>query len=207
MRPFILVGALSIALVASRGAAQGASPPEGKTSDPHPAAEERGKDIKGYGYGEQPGKSDTAAKQEAGADRERSAAPQDDRPSSGEARAAGSATATGEEDRSVVGRVVKAGAKSLSIRDEEKRVSRLRVDAKTRFLRDGKQVPVKSLKAGEEVRAAYDTRGGQRVATTITVVEKGASEPPSHTDQARQSERRQEGEPDHEHPKATPPGR
>ncbi len=207
MRPLILVGALSIALVASRGAAQGASTPaEGKTSDPHPAEQEGGKDIKGYGYGEQPGKSDTAAKQEAGADRERSAAPQDDRLSSGrEGGPAGSAT--GEEDRSVVGRVVKAGAKSLSIRDEDRRVSRLRVDAKTRLLRDGKQVPVRSLRAGEEVRAAYDTRGGQRVATTITLVEKGASEPPSHTDQAHESDQRQEGR-SHDEPKqGAPPGR
>ena len=192
MRRSILVGALLGALVTSRAAAQGAQEPRGgQQADPHPAEAAKDGDIKGYGYGEQPGKSDTAAKQEAGAARPRSTAPQDERRSSGSARAAGSAT--GEGARSVSGRIVKLSRTSLSLEAEDRRVHRLRVDERTRVLRGGNEGSVGDLRAGEEVRAAFDTRGGRRVATTITLVEGGAHEPPSHTDKGRESEERQDG--------------
>ena len=206
MRQWILVGALAGALVTTRAGAQGASSqPVEKTSDPHPAEQERGKDIKGYGYGEQPGKSGTAAKQETGPDRQKSTAPQDERRSSAGARTEGSAT--GQGARSVAGRVVKVSKTSLSLRSDDRRVHRLHLDGRTRVLREGTEVSVGTLAAGEEVRAAFETRGGRRVATTITLVEQGAREPASHTDQARESERRQGGgaEPGLEAERSTPP--
>ena len=191
MRRSILMGALVGALVTSRAAAQGAPEPRGgQQADPHPA-EVKGGDIKGYGYGEQAGKSDTAAKQEADPARPRSTAPQDEQRSSGSARAVGSAT--GEGARSVSGRIVKLSRTSLSLEADDRRVHRLRVDERTRVLRGGSEGSVRDLRAGEEVRAAFDTRGGRRVATTITLVEGGAHEPPSHTDKGRESEERQDG--------------
>ncbi len=193
MRQWILVGTLAGALVTSRAGAQDTSGRQGeKVSDPHPAEQVRDRDIKGYGYGEQPGKSDDAAKQEAGSERRRSTAPQDEQRSGAGARPEGSAT--GAVARSVAGRVVKVSATSLSLRAADRRVHRLRLDDRTRVLREGTEVSVGALAAGEEVRAAFETRGGRRVATTITLVEQGAREPPSHTDQGRESERRRSGD-------------
>lgn len=191
MRSFILIGALAGALVATRGAAEVESQ-QGKSSDPHPAAQETRKDPKGYGYGEQPGKSDDAAKQEAGEGRKPSDAPQDDRPARAEPKQARE-SATGVSVRAVSGEIVKTGERSVSVRDADRRVHELRVDEHTRVLRDGREVPVESLQEGESVRASYDTRGGGRVATTISLLEKGAREPPSYTEQGRESGRRQEG--------------
>lgn len=200
MRQLIIAGALAGALVTSRAAAQSASGQQGdQHADSHPAEPQQGRDIKGYGYGEQPGKSDTAAKQEASPGRKTSSAPQDEQRSSASARPEGSPT--GQGARSLAGRVVKVSRTSLSLRADDRRVHRLRLDDRTRILREGTEVSVQDLKAGEEVRAAFDTRGGRRVATTITLVEQGAreppsqgaGEPPSHTDNGRESERRQEG--------------
>ena len=192
MRQLIFVMVLAAALVTGRAAAQSASGQQGgQTSDSHPAAQEQGKDIKGYGYGEQPGKSDTAAKQETGPKRQKSTAPQDERRSGAKPRSEGSAA--GEGARSVSGRLVKVSATSLSLAANDRRVHRLRIDEHTRVLRDGSEVPVGALQPGEEVRAAFDTRGGRRVAVTITLIEKGAREPPSHTDKGRESDLRQEG--------------
>ncbi len=192
MRHVITSGCVLAALVALRATAQD-SQRATPNADPHPAEQARpGADIKGYGYGEQPGKSDTAAKQETG-DRPASPAPQDERRDGAPARA--HASATGAEARAVTGRVLELGPASLSIRSADRRVHRLRLDARTRVLREGTAVPVRALQPGEEVQAAYDTRGGRRVATTITLVESGAREPPAHGDQARESEKRQEGAP------------
>lgn len=193
MRQSILIGALAGALVASGAAAEGGSGEGAQTTDPHPAAQQREQDgsYKGYGYGEQPGKADEAAKQEAEPGRRRSTAPQDERRSSAGARAGGSAT--GADARSVAGRVVKVSSRSLSLRGDDRRVHRLRLDERTRVLREGTEVAIRDLQPGEEVRAAFETRGGRRVATTITLVESGAREPPSHTDSGRESERRQDG--------------
>lgn len=191
MRHVVSSGVLVAALIATRAVAQD-SPQATPRSDPHPAEQARpGGDIKGYGYGEQPGKSDTAGKQEAGRDRPASTAPQDERRST--AGAQGSATDEGA--RAVSGRVVKLGTTSISLRSADRRVHRLRLDAQTRVVREGAEVSVRDLQPGEEVRAAFDTRGGRRVATTITLIESGAREPPSHTDQGVESERRQEGGP------------
>lgn len=192
MRQSILIGALAGSLVASGAAAQGATGAGGQTSDPRPSAQQpQDGGYKGYGYGEQPGKADGDAKQEAEPGRARSTAPQDERRSSGSARAEGSAT--GVDARSVAGRVVKVSSRSLSLRGDDRRVHRLRLDERTRVLREGTEVAVRDLQPGEEVRAAFETRGGRRVATTITLVESGAREPPSHTDNGRESERRQDG--------------
>jgi hypothetical protein len=192
MRSWILAGALVVAVGTSRAAAQGASgQQDDKSSDPHAAEQEQGKDIKGYGYGEQPGKSDSAAKQEAGQKRPKSTAPQDERRSSATGRSEGSAT--GEGAQSLSGTIVKVSPTSLSLRSDDRQIHRIRLDQNTRVLREGHAVPVIQLQAGEEVRAAFDTRGGRRVATTITLVEKGAREPPSHTDKGRESDHRQEG--------------
>ncbi len=191
MRQSILIGALAGSLVASGAAAQGTTGAGGQTSDPRPSAQQQDGGYKGYGYGEQPGKADEKAKQEAEPGRARSTAPQDERRSSGSARAAGSAT--GVDARSVAGRVVKVSSRSLSLRGDDRRVHRLRLDESTRVLREGTEVAVRDLQPGEEVRAAFETRGGRRVATTITLVESGAREPPSHTDNGRESERRQDG--------------
>lgn len=193
MRHVIASGLLVAALIAVRANAQDtqrATP----AADPHPAEQARpGEDIKGYGYGEQPGKSDTAAKQEAGRDRAASPAPQDDRREREAARARGSAT--GQGVRAVSGRIVKVDRDGLSVRSADRRVHRLRVDAKTRVLREGTAVSIRDLQPGEEVQAAFDTRAGRRVATTVTLVESGAREPPHHTDRGEASERRQDGEP------------
>jgi hypothetical protein len=62
-------------------------------------------------------------------------------------------------------------------------------------VREGTSVSVRALQPGEEVQAAFDSRGGRRVATTITLVESGAREPPHHTDRGAESERRQDGAP------------
>lgn len=194
MRSFILIGALAGALVASRGAAEVESQ-QGKSSDPHPAAQETRKDPKGYGYGEQPGKSDDAAKQEAGEGRKPSDAPQDERPPRVHGDRSARESATGAAVRAVSGEIVKTGERSVSVRDADRRVHELRVDEHTRVLRDGREVPVESLQEGESVRASYDTRGGGRVATTISLLEKGAREPPSYTEQGRESGQRQEGAP------------
>jgi hypothetical protein len=95
----------------------------------------------------------------------------------------------------VSGRVVKVGRDSLSVRSTDRRVHRLRLDSQTRVLRDGTSVSIRDLQPGEEIQAAFDTRGGRRVATTITLVASGANEPPHHTDRGAESERRQDGAP------------
>lgn len=189
MRHLMASGCVLAALVALRVAAED-SPRSPPTADPHPAEQAPGADIKGYGYGEQPGKSRTAAKQETG-DRAASTAPQDERRDGPAARAHGSAT--GAEPRSITGQVVEVGPTRVSVRSADRRVHRLRLDASTRVVRDGAEVPVRTLQPGDEIQAAYDTRGGRRVATRITSVERGAREPPSQGDEARESERRQEG--------------
>jgi hypothetical protein len=193
MRHVIASGILAAALIAVRADAQD-TPRATPAADPHPAEQARpGEDIKGYGYGEQPGKSDTAAKQEAGRDRQESKAPQDERRGAGRTGAAGSATGAGA--RAVSGRIVKVEPDSLSVRSADRRVHRLRLDARTRVLRQGTSVSAGTLQPGEEVQASFDTHGGRRVATTITLVESGANEPPHHTDRGVESERRQDGEP------------
>ena len=193
MRHVISSGFLVAALIAVRADAQD-TPRATPTADPHPAEQARpGEDIKGYGYGEQPGKSGTAAKQETGRDRAASKTPQDERRGGEATRAQGSATGVGV--RAVSGRVVKVGRDSLSVRSTDRRVHRLRLDSQTRVLRDGTSVSIRDLQPGEEIQAAFDTRGGRRVATTITLVESGANEPPHHTDRGAESERRQDGAP------------
>lgn len=196
MRHLVFTGALAAALVTSPAAAQTSKQQGGQSADPHPAEQKQdSKNIKGYGYGEQPGaQSNGGSEQSAEPSRPRSSAPQDERRSSARQGARVAGPAAGETARSISGRVVAATDKSLSVRGSDRRVRKLRVDEKTRVMREGHEVAVSDLQRGEDVRASFATRGGRRVATTITLIEKGAREPPPHTDKGRESDVRQREE-------------
>jgi hypothetical protein len=134
---------------------QGAERSDSKAGDP---AHE-----KGYGYGTPSGvESNASAGQPTKA--APGSAPQEeahaDSPRGGE-RGAG---------KMLHGKIAEVSRRALSLRGEAGKVERLQLSARTTVVRDGKAVPVKELRAGEEVRASYEEGKGGLVATQITIV-------------------------------------
>lgn len=157
------------------------------TSDPHPGQESDDEQkLKSYGYGTLPGtEARSDSKQSTQPGRKASSAPQDERR---DRRAA-----QGKE-RTLSGRVVSASPGSLSLEGEDRRVHRLQITENTEVLRGGERVKIGDLREGEDVRASFDVRGGERVATRIDVGQDASRQPPSTVDQGREDERRMRGE-------------
>ncbi len=73
--------------------------------------------------------------------------------------------ATGTVD----GRVTRVDRGTLQLRDSEGNVYQLRIDKKSRGLRQGQSVPLRQLEEGTPVRASFDLVGGQSIARDIEV--------------------------------------
>ena len=73
--------------------------------------------------------------------------------------------ATGTVD----GRVTRVDRNAVHVRDSEGNVYQLRIDKKTRGLREGQSVPLRQLEEGTSVRASFDLVGGSSIARDIEV--------------------------------------
>jgi hypothetical protein len=73
--------------------------------------------------------------------------------------------ATGTVD----GRVTRVDKGSLHLRDTEGNVYQLRIDKKSRGLRQGQSVPLRQIEEGTSVRASFDLVGGDSIARDIEV--------------------------------------
>lgn len=73
--------------------------------------------------------------------------------------------ATGTVD----GRVTRVDRGTLQLKDSEGNVYQLRIDKKSRGLRQGQSVPLRQLEEGTPVRASFDLVGGHSIARDIEV--------------------------------------
>lgn len=73
--------------------------------------------------------------------------------------------ATGTVD----GRITRVDRGALHVRDGEGNVYQLRIDKRSRGLRQGQRVPVQQLEEGTPVRASFDLVGGGSFARDIEV--------------------------------------
>jgi hypothetical protein len=73
--------------------------------------------------------------------------------------------ATGTVD----GRVTRVDRGTLHVRDGEGNVYQLRIDKKSRGVRQGQEVPLRQLEEGTSVRASFDLVGGSSIAREIEV--------------------------------------
>jgi hypothetical protein len=73
--------------------------------------------------------------------------------------------ATGTVD----GRVARVERGTVHVRDSEGNVYQLRIDKRTRGLRQGQNVPLRQLEEGTPVRASFDLVGGSSIARDIEV--------------------------------------
>jgi hypothetical protein len=69
----------------------------------------------------------------------------------------------------VEGRVTRVDRGAVHVRDSEGNVYRLRIDNRSRGLRQGQSVPVRQLEEGTPVRASFDLVGGHSLARDIEV--------------------------------------
>jgi hypothetical protein len=73
--------------------------------------------------------------------------------------------ATGTVD----GRVTRVDRGTVHVRDTEGNVYQLRIDNRSRGLRQGQRVPLRQLEEGTPVRASFDLVGGSSIARDIEV--------------------------------------
>ena len=73
--------------------------------------------------------------------------------------------ATGTVD----GRVTRVDKSTLHLRDSEGNVYQLRIDNKSRGMRQGQSVPLRQIEEGTSVRASFDLVGGSSIARDIEV--------------------------------------
>jgi hypothetical protein len=73
--------------------------------------------------------------------------------------------ATGTVD----GRVTRVDRGTLHLRDTEGNTYQLRIDKKSRGLRQGQNVPLRQIEEGTSVRASFDLVGGHSIARDIEV--------------------------------------
>ena len=69
----------------------------------------------------------------------------------------------------VDGRVTRVDGGTLRLKDSEGNVYQLRIDKKSRGLRQGHHVPLRQLEEGTPVRASFDLVGGHSIARDIEV--------------------------------------
>lgn len=70
----------------------------------------------------------------------------------------------------VNGRVTRVGKNTLTVRDREGGVYELRLDGRSRALRQGRQVPLRRIEEGTPVRARFVLMGGRTVARDVRIV-------------------------------------
>jgi hypothetical protein len=70
---------------------------------------------------------------------------------------------------SVDGKISRVSQNTVHVRDPEGNVYQLRIDKKSRGLRQGQRVPLKELNEGTPVRASFDLVGGGSIARDIEV--------------------------------------
>ncbi len=70
---------------------------------------------------------------------------------------------------SVDGRVTRVDRGTVHVRDTEGNVYQLRIDKRSRGVREGQSVPIKQLEEGTSVRASFDLVGGSSFARDIEV--------------------------------------
>jgi hypothetical protein len=73
--------------------------------------------------------------------------------------------ATGTVD----GRVTSVGPKTLHVRDSEGNVYQLRLDKRSRGVRQGQNVPLRQLEEGTQVRASFDLIGDGSFARDVEI--------------------------------------
>jgi hypothetical protein len=70
----------------------------------------------------------------------------------------------------VNGRVTRVGKNTLTVRDREGGVYELRLDERSRALRQGRKVPLRRIEEGTPVRARFVLMGGRTVARDVRIV-------------------------------------